>query len=86
MQYCRPGAAECVFSAHAIGQTKATFSAGNDAGAKETVSGILKDFGWDVVDLGGIESSRYLEPMAMVWILHAFGTKTGNHAFKLLRK
>jgi predicted dinucleotide-binding enzyme len=60
--------------------------AGNDAGAKETVTGILKDFGWAVIDLGGIESSRYLEPMAMVWILHAFQTKTGNHAFKLLRK
>jgi len=62
------------------------FIAGNDAGAKETVSGILKDFGWDVVDLGGIESSRYLESMAMVWILHYFQTKNGNHAFKFLRK
>jgi len=62
------------------------FIAGNDAGAKETVSGILKDFGWGVVDLGGIESARYLEPMAMVWILHYFQTKNGNHAFKLLRK
>jgi predicted dinucleotide-binding enzyme len=62
------------------------FIAGNDAGAKETVSGILKDFGWDVVDLGGIESARYLESMAMVWILHYFQTQNGNHAFKLLRK
>lgn len=62
------------------------FIAGDDAGAKETVGGILKDFGWEVVDLGGIESSRYLEPMAMVWILHAFQLKKGNHAFKLLRK
>jgi len=62
------------------------FIAGNDAGAKETVSGILRDFGWDVVDLGGIESSRYLESMAMVWILHYFQTKNGNHAFKFLRK
>jgi len=62
------------------------FIAGDDAGAKETVGGILKDFGWEVIDLGGIESSRYLEPMAMVWILHAFQLKKGNHAFKLLRK
>jgi predicted dinucleotide-binding enzyme len=60
--------------------------AGNDAGAKQRVTGILKDFGWEVIDLGGIESSRYLEPMAMVWILHYFQTKNGNHAFKLLRK
>jgi predicted dinucleotide-binding enzyme len=60
--------------------------AGNDAGAKQAVTDILKDFGWGVVDLGGIESSRYLEPLAMVWILHYFQTKNGNHAFKLLHK
>lgn len=60
--------------------------AGNDAGAKEKVGGILQDFGWAVVDLGGIEISRYLEPMCIVWVL--YGAKTGgwNHAFKLLRK
>ena len=60
--------------------------AGNDAGAKEKVGGILKDFGWAVVDLGGIEISRYLEPMCIVWVL--YGAKTGgwNHAFKMLRK
>jgi 8-hydroxy-5-deazaflavin:NADPH oxidoreductase len=62
------------------------FIAGNDAGAKETVTGILKDFGWDVIDIGGIESSRYLESLAMIWILHYFQTKNGNHAFKLLKK
>ena len=62
------------------------FIAGNDAGAKETVTGILRDFGWDVIDLGGIESSRYLESLAMIWILHYFQTKNGNHAFKLLKK
>jgi predicted dinucleotide-binding enzyme len=62
------------------------FIAGNDSGAKQTVTEILKDFGWGVVDLGGIESSRYLEPLAMVWILHYFQTRNGNHAFKLLHK
>lgn len=62
------------------------FIAGNDAGAKEKVTEILKAFGWDVNDLGGIEMSRYLEPMAMVWIMQYFRTRSGNHAFKLLRK
>jgi len=62
------------------------FIAGNDAGAKETVTGILADFGWNVIDLGGIESARYLEALAMIWILHYLRTKNGNHAFKLLRK
>jgi predicted dinucleotide-binding enzyme len=63
------------------------FIAGNDEGAKKTVTGILKDFGWGAVyDLGGIESSRYLEAMCMVWVLSAARDGNWNQAFKLLRK
>lgn len=62
------------------------FIAGNDAAAKDVVSQILNEFGWEVIDLGGIESSRYLEPLAMTWITYGFRTNTWNHAFKLLRK
>ncbi len=62
------------------------FIAGNDSGAKQTVSQILNEFGWEVIDLGGMEASRYLEPLAMVWITHGFRTKSWNHALKLLRK
>jgi len=68
------------------GGTPDMIIAGNDEGAKKTVSELCKELGWPTVDLGGIESSRYLEPFAMVWILHYFQTKTGNHAFKLLKK
>ena len=32
------------------------FIAGNSDDAKKKVTGILKDFGWGVVDVGGIES------------------------------
>ncbi|HEX2339935.1 MAG TPA: NAD(P)-binding domain-containing protein [Vicinamibacterales bacterium] len=59
---------------------------GNDPGAKQTVARLLSEFGWPVIDLGGIESSRYLEALAMIWILEYFNTKNGNHAFKILRK
>lgn len=62
------------------------FIAGNSDEAKKTVSGILHDFGWGVVDVGGIESSRYLEAMCMVWVLSAMRTNNWNQAFKLLRK
>jgi predicted dinucleotide-binding enzyme len=62
------------------------FIAGNDAAAKDVVSQILNEFGWEAIDLGGIESSRYLEPLAMTWITYGFRTNTWNHAFKLLRK
>jgi hypothetical protein len=44
-----------------------------------------REFLWDVVDLGGIESSRYLEPMCMAWVVYGVRTGTWNHAFRLLR-
>ncbi|OGV96125.1 DNA-binding protein [Microgenomates group bacterium RBG_16_45_19] len=62
------------------------FICGNDEPAKLKVTQILQEFGWPVIDIGGIEGSRYLEPLAMVWILHGFKTNTWNHAFKLLKK
>lgn len=64
------------------------FIAGNDAGAKQQADQLIQSLGWPpTIDLGGIEASRYLEPMAMVWITHLFNNGfNGNHAFKLLRK
>jgi hypothetical protein len=62
------------------------FICGNDEDAKKTVSNILTSFGWETVDIGGIEGSRLLEPLAMLWITHYFRTNNGQHAFKLLRK
>jgi predicted dinucleotide-binding enzyme len=63
------------------------FLAGNDAPAKKQVTDIAHDFGWsNIVDLGGIESARYLEPLAMVWILEFFRTGNGNHAVTMVRK
>jgi len=64
------------------------FICGNDDVAKKTAADLIEDLGWPaVIDLGGIENSRYLEPMAMVWITYFFnqGFNT-DHAFKLLRK
>jgi 8-hydroxy-5-deazaflavin:NADPH oxidoreductase len=62
------------------------FIAGNDAGAKATVTDILKAFEWSVIDIGGIEGARYLEPLGMLWVIHGFRANSWNHAFKLLRK
>lgn len=62
------------------------FICGNDAKAKQVVTDLLKSLGWPVIDLGGIESSRYLEPLAMIWVTYGFRTGSWNHAFKLLRK
>jgi predicted dinucleotide-binding enzyme len=62
------------------------FVCGNDEGAKELVRDIAFSLGWETVDVGGIEGARLLEPLAMLWVVHYFRTKNGNHAFKLLRK
>ena len=60
------------------------FICGNDADAKKTVSQICKDFGWGVIDIGGIDGSRYLEPMCMTWVIHGFLSGSWTHAFKML--
>ena len=62
------------------------FIAGNDEEAKARVSAILADFGWGVIDAGGIESSRYLEAMCMVFVISALKTNNWAQAFKMLRK
>jgi hypothetical protein len=63
------------------------FICGNDEKAKKMVTeSILTPFGWETIDIGGIEGARLLEPLAMLWITHYFRTGTGNHAFKFLRK
>ena len=63
------------------------FICGNDDEAKKVViNNILTKFGWETIDIGGIEAARLLEPLAFLWITYYFRTGTGNHAFKLLRK
>jgi predicted dinucleotide-binding enzyme len=62
------------------------FLCGNDADAKKIVTQICEAFGWGVVDIGGIDCSRYLEPMCMTWVLYGIRTSSWNHAFKMLRK
>jgi 8-hydroxy-5-deazaflavin:NADPH oxidoreductase len=69
-----------------LGGPPTMFICGNDLDAKKQVTNILSEFGWETVDTGGIEESRLLEPLAMLWINHYFKTNSGNHAFKLLRK
>jgi hypothetical protein len=62
------------------------FLAGNDAEAKKIVSQICQHWGWGVLDIGGIEGSRHLEPMCMVWVLHGVLSGSWTHAFKMLHR
>jgi predicted dinucleotide-binding enzyme len=62
------------------------FLCGDDAGAKSKAAAICKDFGWGVVDVGGIDAAHYLEAMCLVWVLSAMKTGGWNQAFKMLKK
>jgi 8-hydroxy-5-deazaflavin:NADPH oxidoreductase len=64
------------------------FICGNDEQSKKVVTdSIITRFGWEnTIDVGGIDGSRLLEPLALLWITFYFRTGTGSHAFKLLRK
>ena len=61
------------------------FIAGNDAGAKKTVAGILDQFGWEVEDMGGAEGARAIEPLCILWCIPGFARNDWFHAFKVLR-
>jgi predicted dinucleotide-binding enzyme len=60
------------------------FICGNDAAAKQTVTGILDQFGWETADMGGVESARAIEPLCMLWCIPGFLRQQWGHAFKLL--
>ncbi len=62
------------------------FFCGDDEDAKATVADILTAFGWPSIDIGGIEGSRLLEPLCILWVVCGFRSGGWDHAFKLLRK
>jgi 8-hydroxy-5-deazaflavin:NADPH oxidoreductase len=59
------------------------FIAGDDDDAKQVVTPLLVDFGWRVVDLGGIENARWLEALSLLWVVYSHRTGNTHHAFKL---
>jgi predicted dinucleotide-binding enzyme len=61
------------------------FVAGDDAETKRVVSDLCTALGLEPVDSGGIEASRYLEPMCMLWVEYGMRTNGWNHAFRLLK-
>jgi len=66
------------------GGTPTMFICGDDEEAKDTVRGILDEFGWETADMGGVEASRAIEPLCMLWCIPGFLRGGWDHAFKLL--
>ena len=59
--------------------------AGNDEDAKRTVREVLTQFGWtDTIDIGGIEGSRELEAICILWVKIGGIRGAWDHGFKLL--
>lgn len=62
------------------------FICGNNEDAKKEVGVILNLFGFDVEDMGKVESARAIEPLCMLWCIPGFLKNDWSHAFKLLKK
>lgn len=58
---------------------------GDDAGAKERTESILVELGWPgALDVGGIESARYLEALVPLWVIVGTKRDTWMHAFTVI--
>jgi 8-hydroxy-5-deazaflavin:NADPH oxidoreductase len=62
------------------------FIAGDNDEAKQTVTELLAEFGWPVIDMGDIESARWLEALSLAWVVYSHRTGKTHHAFKLIGK
>ncbi|HEX6706566.1 MAG TPA: NAD(P)-binding domain-containing protein [Albitalea sp.] len=62
------------------------FIAGNDEAARKTVSGIVRELGWDVADMGTATAARAIEPLCMLWCIPGLARNEWTHAFRLLKR
>lgn len=66
--------------------TPTMFLCGESEAAKSQVSGVIRAFGWEPFDCGGIIASRALEPLCMLWCIPMFRQNQASHAFKMLTR
>lgn len=78
------GAARMVNPLYAEGRPS-MFICGNDQPAKQLVTRLLDQLGWETEDMGGAEAARAIEPLCMLWCIPGFRHNQWTHAFKLLK-
>ncbi len=61
----------------AAGRATTVFIAGDDASANNAVEAIARKAGFDVVQTGGLKLARYLEPLAGLNVVLAYGRGLG---------
>ncbi len=63
------------------------YIAGNDEGAKQTVKGVLAQFGWkgeEILDLGDLSAARATESVLPIWLRVMGAKKMGAFNFKIV--
>jgi predicted dinucleotide-binding enzyme len=62
------------------------FICGNNSDAKKKTAALIEKLGWEVEDMGGVESARAIEPLCILWCVPGLLHNSWSHAFKLLKK
>lgn len=76
---------EVMADASKCGGDGTMFLCGNDIDAKNTISGILKEFAWkDILDLGDIKGARGMESMLPIWLRIWSSSGKGHFGFKIV--
>jgi predicted dinucleotide-binding enzyme len=65
--------------------TPAMFICGADAAAKQEAATILTQFGWNAIDVGGVEMGHAVEALCILWCSTGFLHNDWTHAFAYLR-
>lgn len=79
--------AEIMADTAGFAQPPVQLIAGNDENAKQAVSTLVSDLGFEPLDAGGLAAARILEPFALVWINQAVARGMGRDwAFGALRR
>ncbi|HWY12226.1 MAG TPA: NAD(P)-binding domain-containing protein [Bacteroidia bacterium] len=68
------------------GEKPTMFICGNNDDAKDEITNILTQFGWETEDMGKAEAARAIEPLCILWCIPGFLRNNWSHAFKLLKK
>ena len=78
--------ADVMINPRLTGDEPDMFIAGDNEEAKHTVTQLLAEFGWSVIDLGGIENARWLEALSFTWVVYSHRIGKTHHAVTLVGK
>ena len=67
-----------VFAARNKAPRPSLLYCGDDAGAKKVAAGLIRDVGYEPVDVGTLRMARHMEPFAMVVAQLAYGGEWGS--------